>query len=172
LVVIHLSKAPVSRLSESIKAELAGRSLNEKGRINTSASLDGIPIQPGRVNPDETLSSGVKSSILHSDTFEFSIDNSGQDLIPSPQVIVKPSELSFDEGLVSEDPLSQTNFFPDLMHVKVLPKTTEVIPSVLQDVPVLTAEFAGTAENDVKNVRTMMNVINFLYIYYANEILI
>jgi hypothetical protein len=147
-VFIHLSKALVSFLSESIKAEFAGRSLNEKGRINTSASLNGTPIQPGRVNPDETLSSGVKSSILHSDTFEFSIDNSGQDLIPSPQVMVKPSELSFDEGLVAENPLSQTNFFPDFMHVKVLPETTDFIPAVLQLDPALTAEYAGTRENE------------------------
>jgi len=43
-------------------------------------------------------------------------------------------------------PLSQTNFFPDLIHVNFLPEATEVEPDLLQADPALIAPNAG-AEN-------------------------
>jgi hypothetical protein len=40
-------------------------------------------------------------------------------------------------------PLSQTNFFPDLTHVYVLPDATVVIPALLHLAPDLAAAFTG-----------------------------
>jgi hypothetical protein len=40
-----------------------------------------------------------------------------------------------------EIPLSQTNFFPDLMHVYVFDEATEVIPALVHATPALTAAF-------------------------------
>jgi hypothetical protein len=40
-------------------------------------------------------------------------------------------------------PLSQTHFFPDLMHVKVVFPTVDLIPTFLQVDPAFTAELAG-----------------------------
>jgi hypothetical protein len=40
-------------------------------------------------------------------------------------------------------PLFQIGFFPNLMHVKVLPEAIDVIPIVLQLDPALTAALTG-----------------------------
>jgi len=61
-------------------------------------------------------------------------------------------------------PLSQTNFLPDLMHVKVLPETIEVNPAVLQLAPALTAALAGTREIDKERPSIDMKAISFLFI--------
>jgi len=46
-------------------------------------------------------------------------------------------------GLPSEIPLFQTNFFPDLMQVKVLFPTTDLIPTLVHLAPALVAETEG-----------------------------
>ena len=48
-------------------------------------------------------------------------------------------------GLLTATPLSQTNFFPDLMQVKVLPDATDFAPALLHAAPALTAACAGTS---------------------------
>jgi hypothetical protein len=40
-------------------------------------------------------------------------------------------------------PLSQTNFLPDLIQVKVLPPATDLIPALVHLAPALVAECAG-----------------------------
>jgi hypothetical protein len=71
--------------------------------------------------------------------------------------------LALDE---EETPLSQTNFFPDLMHVYVLVETTDVMPALLQAPPALTAAFAGMIgkekerEINDKKIKSLL-VMNF-----------
>ena len=43
--------------------------------------------------------------------------------------------------IVTATPLSQTNFFPDLMHVYFFPATVLVIPAFEQVVPEIVAAF-------------------------------
>jgi len=69
-----------------------------------------------------------------------------------------------DEALGICTPLSQTNFLPDLMHVKVLPEAKEVIPTVLQVDPALTAAFEGTRDIEKERPSTDRNAISFLFI--------
>jgi hypothetical protein len=75
-------------------------------------------------------------------------------------------------GVTIFTPLSQTNFFPDLMHVKVLPETTEVKPAVLQVDPALTAAFAGikpveiAKTNDIKEARSFLFIKNKLVSFF------
>jgi hypothetical protein len=54
-------------------------------------------------------------------------------------------------------PLFQTNLLPDLMHVKVLPDATEVIPALLHLAPALAAAFAGTIGVAIKRANTNKN---------------
>ena len=68
--------------------------------------------------------------------------------------------LALDE---EETPLSQTNFFPDLMHVYVLVETTDVMPALLQDAPALAAAFAGVRGVDKKRESIDKEVISFLF---------
>ena len=66
-------------------------------------------------------------------------------------------------GVTIFTPLSQTNFFPDLIHVKVLSETMEVKPAVLQAVPALTAAKAGVnciSNNGIIN-KDIFLTINF-----------
>jgi hypothetical protein len=46
-------------------------------------------------------------------------------------------------GLTITTPLFQINFFPDLVQVKVFPDATDLIPTVLQLDPALTAACTG-----------------------------
>jgi hypothetical protein len=60
-------------------------------------------------------------------------------------------------------PLSQTNFFPDLIHVKVLPETIEVDPAGLQTAPAFTAAKAGVnwiSNNEIIRIDIFLT-INF-----------
>ena len=65
--------------------------------------------------------------------------------------------LALDE---EETPLSQTNFFPDLMHVYVLVETTDVMPALLQAPPALAAAVAGdwVSENKMERVRKITGI--------------
>jgi hypothetical protein len=60
-------------------------------------------------------------------------------------------------------PLSQTNFFPDLIHVKVFPETIDLIPSFVHAPPTLAAAFAGIMGVDRKRESIDKNVISLLY---------
>jgi hypothetical protein len=42
----------------------------------------------------------------------------------------------------------QTNFFPDLVHLKSIPKDEVVFPSFWQTTPFFTAAFAGLSESE------------------------
>jgi hypothetical protein len=70
-------------------------------------------------------------------------------------------------GEVLTEPLFQTNFFPDLTHVKVLPEATDVIPKVLQLDPALTAALAGIRGREIDRVSTDKKAISFLFIRKA-----
>ena len=48
-------------------------------------------------------------------------------------------------------PLSQTNFLPDLMQVKVLPEAVAVFPAFGHVEPALTAAFTGEITADVQS---------------------
>ena len=61
-----------------------------------------------------------------------------------------------------EIPLFQSNFFPDLIHVNVLPEATDVMPKVLQDAPALTAAFAWIRGEDRKRESIDKNAISLL----------
>jgi len=61
-------------------------------------------------------------------------------------------------------PLFQINFLPDLIHVKVFPDATDVIPIVLQLAPALTAAFAGIRGEDRKRESIDKKAISFLFI--------
>jgi hypothetical protein len=66
--------------------------------------------------------------------------------------------------LFKATPLFQTNFFPDLTHVKVFPEATDVIPIVLQPAPALTAAFAGIRGSDKVRESIERNEDMFLFI--------
>ena len=54
--------------------------------------------------------------------------------------------MGISTGAVAVDlltPLFQTNFFPDLMQVKILLPATDVTPTLVHLVPALVAECAG-----------------------------
>jgi hypothetical protein len=72
------------------------------------------------------------------------------------------SEIELDE--LTPIPLSQTNFFPDLIHVKVLPPTTEVVPSGLHEDPALTAAFTGIKGRDTESESIDKKAMNLLFI--------
>jgi hypothetical protein len=63
------------------------------------------------------------------------------------------------------NPLSQTNFFPDLIHVKVLSETMEVEPAVLQAVPVLIEGNAGNTEALIEVMKIKENITDRLPIF-------
>jgi hypothetical protein len=71
------------------------------------------------------------------------------------------------EALLVLTPLFQTNFLPDLMHVKVLPDATEVIPALLHLAPALAAAFAGTIGVAMKRANIDKNAITLLFISKA-----
>ena len=64
-------------------------------------------------------------------------------------------------------PLFQTNFFPDLVHVKILFEEIDVTPAFLQAAPALTAELAGVRGKDSEIERTDKKAIVFLFTYKA-----
>jgi hypothetical protein len=66
------------------------------------------------------------------------------------------------DEIVFVTPLFQINFLPDFIHVKVLPEATEVIPTVLQAAPALTAAFTGIRGVDRKRVSIDKNAISRL----------
>ena len=62
-------------------------------------------------------------------------------------------------------PLFQTNFLPDLMQVKVLLATTDLIPTFLHAPPALVAAFTEITDMERNKESTDKNVIDFLIIY-------
>jgi hypothetical protein len=60
-------------------------------------------------------------------------------------------------------PLSQTNFFPDLIHVKVFPETIDLIPSFVHAPPALAAAFTGIRGIVIERESTDKNAISLLY---------
>jgi hypothetical protein len=62
-------------------------------------------------------------------------------------------------------PLFQTNFFPDLMQVKVFPLTTSDTPALLHLAPALAAAFTGIMGVDRKRESIEKNAISFLFIF-------
>jgi hypothetical protein len=62
-------------------------------------------------------------------------------------------------------PLFQTNFFPDLTHVNVLPDTTEVIPALLHFAPALAAAFVGNVGRVRKSESIDKRAISLLFTY-------
>jgi hypothetical protein len=64
-------------------------------------------------------------------------------------------------------PLSQTSFLPDLMHVKVLPDATEVIPTLLHLAPDLAAAFTGIRGRVNERESIDKNTITLLFTHIA-----
>ncbi len=62
-----------------------------------------------------------------------------------------------------DTPLSQINFFPDLMQVCVLPDTTDVIPALVHLVPDFTAAWALNVEKITRIVKSDKNPTYFLF---------
>jgi hypothetical protein len=60
-------------------------------------------------------------------------------------------------------PLPQTNFFSDLIHVKVFPEVIDLIPAFAHAPPTLTAAFAGMRGVDKKRESIDKEVISFLF---------
>jgi hypothetical protein len=61
---------------------------------------------------------------------------------------------------------------PDLTHVKVLPEAIEVMPTVLQDVPALTAAFTGIAGSNRKRIeKNAISLLIMLLPYTPTDIL-
>jgi hypothetical protein len=77
-------------------------------------------------------------------------------------------DLGVDEvvvvGLTTNTPLSQTSFFPDLIHVKVLLEATDVTPAVEQVPPALTAALTGTKGMVKKRESIDNKAISLLFI--------
>jgi hypothetical protein len=62
-------------------------------------------------------------------------------------------------------PLFQTNFFPDLMQVKVFAPTTDLIPTFEQVPPALVAALTGVRGSDKKSENIDKNAISLLFIH-------
>ena len=62
-------------------------------------------------------------------------------------------------------PLSQTNFFPDLIHVKVLLAATDLIPALEQVPPALAAALTGVKGRDRKRESIGKKAISLLFIF-------
>ena len=60
-------------------------------------------------------------------------------------------------------PLFQTNFLPDLKHVKVLPDVTEVSPAFVHAPPALAAAFTGIRGRDIERESIDKKAISFLF---------
>ena len=70
-------------------------------------------------------------------------------------------------GILVEDfdpnaPLSQTNFFPDLRHVYVLPEAKDVIPAFGQAPPTFTAALTEVSGSSTESKSVSKKVISFL----------
>jgi hypothetical protein len=66
-------------------------------------------------------------------------------------------------------PLSQTSFLPDLMHVKVLPDATEVIPTLLHLAPALAAAFTGIRGLDRRRESIDKKVITLFFRFITHH---
>jgi hypothetical protein len=64
-------------------------------------------------------------------------------------------------------PLSQTNFVPDFMQVKVFAPTTDLLPTFVHFAPALAAAFAGTKGIDRQRESIEKNAISLLFISKA-----
>jgi hypothetical protein len=64
-------------------------------------------------------------------------------------------------------PLSQTNFVPDFMQVKVFAPTTDLLPTFVHFAPALAAAFAGIRGVDRKRESIEKNAISLLFISKA-----
>jgi hypothetical protein len=64
-------------------------------------------------------------------------------------------------------PLSQTNFLPDLIQVKVLFPTTDLLPTLVHLAPALVAECAGISGRDNESESIDKIAISLLFIYKA-----
>jgi hypothetical protein len=62
-------------------------------------------------------------------------------------------------------PLSQANFFPDLMQVKVLLPVTDLIPTLVHLAPALAAALAGINGRNTKRETIDKNAISFLFMH-------
>jgi hypothetical protein len=60
-------------------------------------------------------------------------------------------------------PLPQTNFFPDLIHVKVFPEVIDLIPAFAHTPPALAAAFTGIIGRDIERESIDKNAISLLY---------
>jgi hypothetical protein len=64
-------------------------------------------------------------------------------------------------------PLFQTNFFPDLMQVKVFAPTTDLLPTFVHLAPALAAAVAGIRRVDKERESIDKNTITLLFTYIA-----
>ena len=60
--------------------------------------------------------------------------------------------------------LSQANFFPDLMQVKVLLSVTDLMPTLVHLAPALTAAFAGINGREIDRESSDKQAITFFFI--------
>jgi len=65
---------------------------------------------------------------------------------------------------MTEVPVFQTNFFPDFMHVKVLPDTTDVLPALVHAPPALTAALTGIEKMDKQRESIATKILCLLII--------
>jgi len=59
----------------------------------------------------------------------------------------------------------QANFFPDLIHVSVLPDTTVVMPAIVHAPPTFTAAYAGFNGRAKESESIDKNAISLLFTY-------
>jgi hypothetical protein len=64
--------------------------------------------------------------------------------------------------LETDTPLFQTNFFPDLIHVYVLPEAKDVIPAFVQAPPAFTAALTEVSGSSTESKSVSKKVISFL----------
>lgn len=74
------------------------------------------------------------------------------------------AELRAGIGFMTEVPVFQTNFFPDFMHVKVLPDTTDVLPTLVHAPPALTAALTGIEKMDKQRESIATKILCLLII--------
>jgi hypothetical protein len=68
------------------------------------------------------------------------------------------------DEIVFVTPLSQANFLPDLMQVKVLFPTIDLLPTLVHLVPALAKAFPGMMRVDRKRESIEKEMINLLFI--------
>jgi hypothetical protein len=66
-------------------------------------------------------------------------------------------------------PLPQTNFFPDLIHVKVFPEAIDLIPTFAHVPPALAAAFTGIMGRDNESESIDKKVITLLFSFITHH---